>query len=71
MSQANIVEKIRKHVLCCHFYSENHAVYEIMWKNMVELESTYDNVIRHMRFACWITKNIYVYMHTHAHTQNI
>jgi hypothetical protein len=29
-------------------FSENLAVYEIMWKNMVESD-------RRMRFTCWIT----------------
>jgi len=34
-------------------FSENRAVYDILWKN--DRQSTDDN-IRHMRFACWITK---------------
>jgi len=34
---------------------ENRAVYEIMRDNRLE-QATYDNIIRFMRFACWITK---------------
>ena len=37
------------------FLPENHTVYEIMWKNMVEPERP-QVTIRSMRFACWITK---------------
>jgi len=37
MFQKNVVEKIKTHILCSiTFFSENRAVYEIMWKSMVE-----------------------------------
>jgi hypothetical protein len=36
MLQTKVVEKIRKHILFLIFFSENLAIYEIMWKNMVE-----------------------------------
>jgi len=40
-----------------NFFSKNCAVYEILWKNMVTARQfTDDNVVWHMRFACWITK---------------
>ena len=33
------VEKIKTHILCpITFYPQNHTVYEIMWKNVVELD---------------------------------
>ena len=35
--------------------SENHAVYETMWKNIVEADRP-QMTIRRMRIACWITK---------------
>jgi hypothetical protein len=39
--------------------SENLAVYEIMWNEYVRArQATGDNIIRRMRFACWITKAI-------------
>jgi hypothetical protein len=38
------------------FFFENSAVYEIMWKNMVEPDRP-QMIIRRMRFACWITKD--------------
>jgi hypothetical protein len=31
-------ESQNKHFVFNNFFSENHAVYEIMWKNMVEPE---------------------------------
>jgi hypothetical protein len=37
------------------FISENHAVYEIMWKNIVE-PGRPQMAIWRMRIACWITK---------------
>jgi len=30
-----IVEKIKTHFVFNNFYSDNHAVYEMMWKNIV------------------------------------
>ena len=38
-----------------NFFVENHSVYEIMWKNMAELDRLH-GAIGHMRIACWITK---------------
>jgi hypothetical protein len=34
--QAKIVENQNTHFMFSDFFSENRAVYEIMWKNMVE-----------------------------------
>jgi len=34
------------------FFSENLTDYEIMWKNIVEPDSPYDNIIQRMRSAC-------------------
>ena len=34
--QTKVVEKIKTHILCSVTFPENHAVYEIMWKNNVE-----------------------------------
>jgi hypothetical protein len=37
MFQTKVVEKIKTHVLCSiTFFTENRAVYEIMWKNVVQ-----------------------------------
>ena len=49
-------EKIKTHVLCStNFFPEDLAVYEIMWKNMVQPNRPQVATWR-MRFACWITK---------------
>ena len=46
-----------KHAFSAQYVSsENRAVYEIMWKNMVQLELVTDDIIRCVRFACCITK---------------
>jgi hypothetical protein len=42
-----------------NFFSENRAVYEIMWKNMVESEGhrwQYNTVQKKLRFECWLRK---------------
>ena len=36
MFQAKVVEKIKTHILCSKTSSENLAVCEIMWENIVE-----------------------------------
>jgi hypothetical protein len=48
-----IVEKFRTHILYSIF--ENHAVYEIIWKNREEPGRT-PMEIRRTRIACWIHK---------------
>jgi len=58
MLQTNVVEEIKTHILCSvtlFFFSENLAVYEIMWKNIVERVRPQMTLWR-MRIACWITK---------------
>jgi hypothetical protein len=58
ISPVHLASKIKTHIYDYYIFSENRAVYEIMWKNMVEPagQATDDNIIRHMRFACWVTK---------------
>jgi len=38
------------------FSPENRTVYEIMWENTVEPDRPQIDIIRHMRYACRITK---------------
>jgi hypothetical protein len=57
MFETKFVEKIKTRILCSiNFFPENRAFCEIVWKNMVEPYRPHDNIIRRMRFACWITK---------------
>ena len=56
----NISDKIcgedqNSYFISNNFLFENHAVYEIMWKNIVELGRT-QVTIWHIRLACWISK---------------
>jgi len=48
MFQTEVVEKIKTHF----FFSENRAVYEIMWKNIVQPERS--KITWRMRIACWV-----------------
>ena len=50
----------------CVFFFKNRAVFEIMWKNMVETGRPHDNRIGRMRFACWIIKATRTRAHTHT-----
>jgi hypothetical protein len=57
MTQTEVVGKIKTHILCSVTFSENLAVYEIMWENILRAgQATDDNITWRMRFACWITK---------------
>jgi len=53
-----IFEKIKTHILYSVTFfllSENRAVYEIMWENIVEHDRPQMTIWR-MRIACWIPK---------------
>ena len=65
VSDRSCKENQNTHFMFNNFYfSENRAVYEIMWKKYCTArQSTDDNTIRRMRIACWITKP------TQTHTQ--
>jgi hypothetical protein len=48
-----------EHKIYVQYFSENRALYEIMWKNMVHPDRPQTkNIIRLMRFACWIPRAI-------------
>ena len=55
MFRTIVVGKIKTHFIFNNFFSENRAVYEIMWNNTVELDRPHMTVWR-MRIACWIPK---------------
>ena len=56
MFHTKVVEKIKTHVSCSViFFFENLAVYEIMWKNIVQPDRP-KMTIGSMRIVCWITK---------------
>jgi len=60
-----IVQKIKPHILCSiTFLYENRAVYEIMWKNMVESDRPQMTIWR-MRIARWISTA------TNTHTEYV
>jgi len=58
MFQTKVVEKIKTHILCSvtlFFFFENSAVYEKMWKNVLDRGRS-QMTIRRMRIACWMPK---------------
>jgi hypothetical protein len=55
MFQTEVVEKIKTHLMFNNLFSDNRAVYEIMWKNMVQSHKPQMTIWR-MRIACCITK---------------
>ena len=52
-----VVEKINTRFLFKNSFSENRAVYEIMWKNIIEWGRP-QMATWGMRFTCWMTKAI-------------
>ena len=53
MFQTRVVEKVKTHTLCSVilFFSENFAVYGIMWKNIVERGQATDDNMAHEHCA--------------------
>jgi hypothetical protein len=67
MFQTRFVEKIKINILRSKTFSENRAVYELMWNVYGRArQATDDNIIRRMRFACRINKT-----RIQTHTQYI
>ena len=62
MFQTKVVEQIKTQLLCSVIFFENCALYEKMWKNIVEWDRL-QMTIRRMRIACLIPKV------TNTHTQ--
>jgi len=54
MFQTNVVKDIKTDFVFNCFFFENHAIYEIMWKNAVEPKRS-QTTMRLMRIACRIT----------------
>ena len=57
-------KKSNSHILRLKTFSENRAVYENMWKNIVQRGSP-QMTIRRMRTACWVPKAT----NTHTHVE--
>ena len=55
MFHTKATEKIRAHIFCSVMIFANRAVYDVMWKNMVEPDRPQITIWR-MRIACWIRK---------------
>jgi len=55
MFQTKFVEKIETHFLYSIFFSENRAVYEIVWENIVQPDRPQTTMWR-MRIVCRIPK---------------
>jgi len=55
MFQTKVVQKIKAQILCSIIFFENRAVYEIMWRNVVEWGRLQIAIWR-MRIAYWIPK---------------
>ena len=55
MFQAEVVERIKTHILCSITFFVKRAVYEIMWKSILEPVRPQMTIWR-MRIACWIPR---------------
>ena len=55
MFRKKVVDEIKTHVLFSVTFVFNPAVYEIMWKNIIERDPIQMTIL-HMRIAWWIIK---------------
>jgi hypothetical protein len=55
MFHTEVVMQSNTHFEFNYFFSENRAVYEMMWKNIVETDRPQMTIWR-MRVACWMPK---------------
>jgi len=56
MFQTKFLEKVKAHILCSTtFFFESHAIYEIMWENLVLPDITDDNIKWCTHSAYWIS----------------
>jgi len=56
MFQMKVVEKITTHILWSITFFENHAIYEITWKNIVQPDRP-QTTMWHMHNACSILED--------------
>jgi hypothetical protein len=57
MFQIKVVEKFKTHILCSiTFPPKSCRLWDNVEKYGTARQATHDNIIRRMRFACWITK---------------
>jgi hypothetical protein len=57
MFRTKVVEKIKTHILCSiTFFQKSYRLWDNAEKYGEARKATDDNIIRRMRFACWITK---------------
>jgi hypothetical protein len=65
MSQAKFVEKVKTHILCSITFSrKSYRLWDNVEKYGTARQATDANIIRRMRFACWIPE---VRIQTHTH----
>jgi len=66
MFQTKVVEKIKTRILCSmtFFFFKNRAVYEIMWKNIVEPDRPQMTIYSACAFHAW-------YLRLQTHIQNM
>jgi len=69
MLKKKLLEKFKTHFISNIFFL-NHAVYEIMWRNIVQ-PGRPDMTIWRMRIAYWISKDTHTHTHTHTHSQHV
>jgi hypothetical protein len=56
MFQTKVVKKLKTYFMFSNFFFKNYAVYEKMWKNVVEPGGPQMTIWR-LNIACWILKS--------------
>jgi len=65
MFWTKVAEKINTHITCAVIFLKSHAIYEIMWKNIVE-QGRPQMTIWYMLIACQIPKATFRLCNTHC-----
>ena len=70
MFQTQVAEKIKTRILCSIIFFSRKlcSLWDNVEKHGKAEQATYDNIMRSMRFAWWITR---IHTHTHTHRESI
>ena len=53
MFQTKVVEEIETVIVCSNMFSENRAVYKIMWENVAQPDRPHDSIVRAEKMDLW------------------
>jgi hypothetical protein len=61
-----VLEKIKTHIMVSNIFSENCAIYDVMWKNVLQLKRPDDNITAHSKYVMLFAFTHQQWLHTHV-----